>query len=186
MIQQEKDYIARKKKKYLTQTIIWSLGVACIFLIGLIVMGNRESYFTVFAGVMVMGVALNLSRWIGYRRFQDGNVLYAQSLEEMKGSYILFHSAIIPDVNITAYFEHIIVTTKNIYILSYDEERIKKHRIWLENKLQSKGLELKQIHFILLNSLDGVKNIVEQVEKDTCSVDEELKENAKIINDLLM
>ncbi len=186
MIVQTCDYVQRQKKKYLKHTFIWGLVVAVIFGLGLILAGKRENYLTVIAGVLVLGIALNLSRYIGFRKFQDGKLSYAKILEGMKGSYHLFHSGIIPDTRGTAFFDHIIVTSRSIYFISQDHEMMKKYRLTLENKLMSKGVPMKAISFNEVETEVQVKNLAVKIEKDACYSSEKLEEYTRIINDLLM
>jgi len=138
MVIQEKEYIKKQKSKYLKGTIFWTALVIGIFVCGLVIMGKRETYFTVFAGVLVVGAALNVTRLIGFGKYKDGDEKWAVYLEKMKGSYDIFHSAIIPDNRGTVYFEHVVITSKSIYFISYDDACVKKNRLWLENKMQSK------------------------------------------------
>ena len=74
MILQERNYIKQQKDKYLKSTVIWTACILIIFVAGIFILDTRKSYFTVFAGVLVIGAALNLTRWIGFSRFKDGIV----------------------------------------------------------------------------------------------------------------
>ncbi len=186
MIVQGCHYIEEQKKKYLKHTLIWTAVVAVLFGIGLFLAGKRENYFTVIAGVLVLGIALNLSRYIGFRKFKDGKEVSAKILEGMKGSYDLFHSAIIPDARGTAFFEHIVVTSRSMYFISESSEMIKKYRLCLENKLASKGIPMKSIHFVHVDNEVQIKNLAIKIEKDACYTNEKLGEYTKVINDLLM
>lgn len=184
MVIQGCHYIQEQKKKYLVRTLIWMAIVALLFLTGLLVANKRENYFTVIAGVLVLGIALNGSRYIGFGRFKDGDEKNAKLLEKIKGHYYLVHSAIIPDNRGTAFFEHIVVTSGRIYFISTSAEMMKKYRLTLENKLITKGIPLEALCFI------GDKALTEDVrwaiEEDASEVDKNLEDYAKIINDLLM
>lgn len=186
MVIQGCHYVREQKKKYLTHTLIWLIVVAILFISGLLLVGKRENYFTVVAGVLVLGLALNLSRYIGFRKFKDGREEEAQLLEEMKGSYHLIHSAIIPDTKGTAFFEHIIVTSKRIYLISYSKEMIKQYRLQLTNKLMTKGIALRSLSFITIEDKEELKDLILEIEEDAYVTDQNLEENARIINDLLM
>lgn len=186
MVAQGCHYVQEQKKKYLGRTLIWMAIVALLFFTGLFLEGKRENYFTVIAGVLVLGIALNLSRYIGFRKFKDGKEEVAKLLEDMNGSYHLFHSAIIPDTRGTAFFEHIVVTSRSIYFISQSAEMIKKYRLELENKLISKGISMKAIYFMPIENEEQVKNLIVEIEKDAYYTDENLGEYAKLINDLLM
>ena len=186
MVVQTCDYVERQKKKYLKHTLIWAVVVAFLFGAGFVLAGKRENYLTVIAGVLVLGIALNLSRYIGFSKFHDAKISDAKILEGMKGSYRLFHSAIIPDTRGTAFFEHIVITSRSIYFIGQDSQMIKKYRLGLENKLMSKGVPMKGISFNQVESEVQVKNLVAKIEKDACYTSEKLDEYERIINDLLM
>lgn len=186
MVIQGCHYVQEQKKKYLTHTLIWLIVVAILFGVGVLIAGKRENYFTVIAGVLVLGLALNLSRYIGFRKFKDGREEEAKLLEDMKGNYHLVHSAIIPHTKGTAFFEHIIVTSKRIYLISYSREMIKEFRLQLTNQLMTKGIALKALCFITIESKEELKDLILEIEEDAYDTDNNLGENAKIINDLLM
>lgn len=186
MVLQEKNYIKKQKNKYLKGAIIWTILVIGVYATGMILIGSRASYFTVFAGVLVVGAALNITRFIGYGKFHDGDEAMAQILENMKGSYDIFHSAVIPDNRGTAYFEHIVITSRSIYLITYDEVKLKKFRLWLENKLASKGIPMKHIHIMAIKDSVAMKNLAIRIEKDACYTSNEQEEYTKIINSMLM
>ncbi len=186
MTLQNRNYISEQKKRYLRNTLLWTIVVVAAFFSGLIIFKTRESYFTVFSGVMVIGVALNFSRYIGFSKFKDGKEEYADLLESIKGNYKLFHSVIIPDNRGTAFFEHLMITSKGLYFLGYQDQVIRTCRLWLENKLASKGIPLEQMHFITLENTAHLKDIILEIEKDNGYLDERLEEYSKVINDLLM
>lgn len=186
MVKQERDYIYNQKKKYLTHTLIWTAAMLVVFATGIFLTKSRANYFTVVSGLMAMGLALNLTRFISFNKFRDGDKEFAQYLENMKGSLNIFHSAIIPDTRETVLFEHIIVTARSIYFLSYKSENISKNRLWIENKLTAKGIDPKTIHFVQVDSLVSIKNNVAKIEKDACMTSEKLMENTQIIQNLLM
>lgn len=186
MVLQEKDYIQRQKSKYLKGTIIWTALVIGIFIGGLVIMGKRESYFTVFAGVLVIGAALNVTRLIGFGKYKDGNEKWALHLENMKGSFDIFHSAIIPDSRGTVFFEHVVITSKGVYFMSYDEACVKKNRLWLENKIQSKGIDMKQVHVVTIKDEQAIKSLAAKIEKEALFTNGKQSEYTTIINSMLM
>lgn len=186
MILQEKDYIKKQKAKYLKGTLFWTALVICIFVCGLMIMKKRESYFTVFAGVLVIGAALNVTRLIGFGKYKDGDVACAEILEGMKGSYDLFHSAIIPDTRGTTFFEHIVITSKSLYFITYSEECVKKNRLWLENKMESKGIAIKNVHVVKASNEREMKNLAVRIERDACYTSGKQNEYTTIINGMLM
>ena len=186
MIAQKYGYILNQKRKYLKHTLIWGIIVAVIFFSGLLILKKRETYFTVMSGVMVMGVALNLSRYIGYSRFKDGNKDYANVFDNIKIDNYIFHSAIIPNVNNTAFFENIIVTNNNIYFIAETEERSDKYRLMLENVLKNKGIALQNILFYYSEDIIQVEKLVKQIEVNDISNMERLEEYKRIVENLLM
>ncbi len=186
MIKQDKDYIKKQKKKYSIFTGIWILVVTVVYGIGIIITGERANIFTIIAGFLVIGLALSLSRLCVYLRFKDGNIAYGTLLESMKGSYNLFHSCIIPDARTTILIEHIVITSRSIYFLVCDEDVLKKNRLWLENRLKAKGIELKQMHWMKLDTENSVKNTIVKIEKDACYTSEKLDEYTQLIQELII
>lgn len=186
MVKQEKDYIGKQKKKYFIYILISTAVILAFFIFGIVLTGGRENIFTLASCFLVIMLALHISRLISYMKFKDGNAEYAEQLEQMKGSYNIFHSAIIPDVRATIMIEHIVVTSKSIYFLTQNEDVLKKNRLWLENRLVAKGIYLKAIHFIRLTDLISVKNAVSKIEKDALVSDNQLNEYTQIIEELLM
>ena len=186
MIKQETDYIKKQKKKYSIYTGIWTLVVVIVYGIGIMITGERANIFTIISGFLVIGLALSLSRLCVYLKFKDGNSREGEILETMKGSYSLFHSCIIPDARATILIEHIVVTSRSIYFLVCNEEVLKKNRLWLENRLKAKGIEIKQIHFVKLDTENNLKNTMVKIEKDACYTSEKLEEHTQLIQELIM
>ncbi|PHV71819.1 hypothetical protein CS063_04485 [Sporanaerobium hydrogeniformans] len=186
MIRQAKNYIQKQKKKYLLWTIVWGLLMASVFAIGILVTKNRGNYFTLVAGLLILPMAINFTRLTSFIRFKDGQESDAKLLEGMKGSYILFHSAIIPDTRTTVLFEHIVVTARSIYFLTTRKEIVAKNKEWIKQRLMAKGLEEKALHFVCLNESNTLKNTVNKMEKDACYTGENLENYAHIIQGMLM
>lgn len=186
MIIQEKNYIDKQKKKYLKGTFLWLFIIAAVYCAGLLITRTRGSFFTVFSGVLVIGAALNFTRLIGYGKYKDGHLEWATRLEQMKGGYDLFHSCIMPDTRGTYYFEHIIVTSRSIYLLSYEDTMIKRGRLGLENKLMSKGIPNKSIHIVAVHNEGEVKALCSKIERDACFTSTKKDEYTTIINEMLM
>lgn len=187
MVEQGCHYVQEQKYKYFVRTLIWIAVVAFLFAVGLLLEGKRENYFTVIAGVLVLGIALDLSRYIGFRKFKDGKEEIARLLEGIQGHYHLVHSAIIPDTRGTAFLEHIVVTSERIYLISYDDKVIKKYRLLLENKLISKGIASQLLRFKVVQNQQQLEALITAIEKDASYLnDNNLQEYTKIINDLLM
>lgn len=186
MIIQEKDYIKQQKRQYLKRTVIWIALILGIYGTGIILTQSIKSYFTVFAGVLVIGAALHLTRWIGFSQFCDGKAEYAKVLEQIQGDFDLFHSAIIPDARGTIYFEHIVVTAKSVYMITYDEQMIKKNRLWLENKLKTKGIPIQATHVLAVKSLAEMQSLAARIQKETCFTKGKKNEYTTIMNEMLM
>lgn len=186
MILQEKDYIKRQKKKYSIHACIWTIIVFILFGIGVLLTGTRSNLFTISACLMAIVAALFITRLISFNRFKDGNEELVRYLEGMKGDYHLFHSGIVLDAKGTSYFEHIVVTSRNIYFISYDEQVVKKNRLRIEENMVSKGLSSKHIHLLVVSNEKQMKNIVHRIEKDAVYLDGKLEEYSKIISETLM
>lgn len=186
MILQEKNYIKKQKKKYLIHSCIWTVVVFVLFGLGLLLTGTRSNYFTISACVIAIVAALFISRFISFNRFKDGDETRACILEAMKGNYQIFHSGIIIISGKTFCFEHIVLTSKGIYLIAYDKEKVKKHQLWIEKGLISKGISAKNIHFLMAPNEVCMKNIALRIEKDTGVMNEKLEEYSKILNEILM
>ena len=186
MVAQKYGYILAQKRKYLKHTLIWGIIVTVIFFTGLVILKKRETYFTVMAGVMVMGIALNLSRYIGYSRFKEGNSEYVDIFDEVKAEYYIFHSAIIPCSSETAFFENIIVTSSHIYFISEVSQRSDRYRLVLENALKNKGIALESICFYSVENISEAETIRLQIEKDSTTNLPKLEEHKRIVENLLM
>ncbi|MDF2596617.1 MAG: hypothetical protein K0R69_2958 [Clostridia bacterium] len=186
MIKQEKNYIAVKKKKFLIMTLIWIGAVSAVFFMGLIINGTRNTYFTLVAALFVLPLAQNGTRYLSFNRFKDPDEKHANVLEGMKGSYHLYHGAIVVDTTATVLFEHLIITSRNIYFLTSRKEAIEKHKSWLKQRLVAKGIDSKQVHFVHIDQINTVKNIALRIEKDACYTSEVLDQNSNIFKDMLM
>lgn len=186
MIKQKKTYIKEQTKSHLTKALIWAAIIITIVTVGLILLKTRSSYFTVVAAVLVLPLALHITRFLSYRRYKDPSPKDAAILEKMKGTYGLYHSAIIPDTTCNLYFEHIVVTTKSIYFISKKQEMIQKAKPLLTFKLQNKGIEDSKLHFIYAENGKTIKNATIRIEKDACQVGETLENTMKIIDGMLM
>ena len=186
MILQEKTYIKKQKKKYLIHSCIWTVIVFVLFGLGLLFTKTRSNYFTISACVMAIVAALFISRFISFSRFKDGDEAKACILETMKGCCQIFHSGIIIDDAGTSYFEHIVVTSRGVYLIGYDEAKMKKYRSATERSLVNKGIPAKCIHFLIVRNEVQMKNIALRIEKDACITNGKLEEYSKMINEILM
>lgn len=186
MILQETNYIKKQKKKYLIHSCIWTAVVCVLFALGILLTKTRSNYFTISACVMAIVAALFISRFISFSRFKDGDEEVACLLNRMKGSYQIFHSGIIIDASGTSYFEHIVVTSRSVYLIGYDEAKVRKNRLAAEKSLVNKGIPAQCIHFLIAKNKVQMKNIALRIEKDACVTNEKLEEYSKMINEILM
>lgn len=186
MIKQDRDYIAKRKKHFLMLSGIWAVIMIGVFLLGLAITKDKGNIFTVLAAVMTLGLAQNITRFISFGRYKDPKEKHCKILDHMKGSLGIYHGAIIPDTTATVYFEHIIVTSRNIYLISKDKEMVQKTKNWLSSRLANKGINSGNIHFIIAGDSKGIKNASIKIEKDACYTSEDLDKNMKIIEAILM
>ena len=186
MVKQEKDYIKSKKKKHLLQALLWGAVILGIFIVGLMVMPTRANYFTLVAALFVLPFALNLTRYFSYAKYKDPSPKQATVLERMKGTYALYHSAIIPDTTGTLYFPHVVVTARSVYFLAKDEDMLTKAKSILGLRLKAKGLADAQLRYIHVTDKTSLKNASLKIQKDACFSDEQLGNNTKIIDGIMM
>lgn len=186
MIKQDKMYIAKRKKHFLVQAIIWAVAIIVVFSIGIMLTQERGNIFTIFAAIMTLGFAQNLTRFISFNRYRDPKVEHAEILEGMQGNLAIYHGAIIPDTTMTVYFEHVVVTAKGMYFISSDKAVVQKTKSWLSNRLMNKGIGEGYIHFITASDEKAIKHVSLKIEKDTCLISDELDKNINIIEAMLM
>ena len=186
MVKQKKNYIAEKKKNHFIKAVIWAGVIIAIMGAGILLLDTRLSYFTVVAAVLVLPLALHITRFFAFAKYKDPSPKQAALLEQIKGHYGLYHSAIIPDTTCTLYFEHIIVTTKSIYFISKNKEIIQKAKPILALRLGNKGIQNSKLHFIYAENGKTIKNATIRIEKDACQVGEALENTIKIIDGMLM
>ncbi|WP_069998157.1 hypothetical protein [Cellulosilyticum sp. I15G10I2] len=186
MIKQEINYITQRKNKFLKMSLIWAAVIIVIYVAGFILIKTRSSYFTLIAALFVLPFSQNIVRFISFNRFKDAPYEFGAILEGMRGSYNLFHSAIIPDNEATILFEHLIITSTSIYFLTYDPSILAKHRCWLENRLSAKGVAFKDLYFISVTDINSLKKAAFKIEKDAGYRSDVLDQNTKIIEAMLM
>ncbi|MHC1747776.1 MAG: hypothetical protein AB9856_05200 [Cellulosilyticaceae bacterium] len=186
MVKQDRQYVENKKKSFLKKTILWGSSVILIFGLSWYFTGKRANYFSLIAAALVIPLALNMTRYISFRRFKDPKVEEAKILDHMKGSYALYHSAIIPDTRETVYFSHLIITSRSIFLLTDCKETLQKSKNWVTERLNAKGFELKSIHFIETSGVKSIKNAALKIEKDACYTSQELDNRTAIIEAMLL
>lgn len=187
MIKQSKDYISKKKKKYLLFGIMWSMIVAAIFAIGVVKYGERANPFTVVAAVLVLPLAQNLTRFFAYSKYHDPSPVHAELLETLTGAYGLYHGAIVPDAKHNFSFDHIVVTHHNVYFIGADKKKNSVYKTELIKRLDAKGIGYSQIHFIYAETEKGLRAAVNTIQKNVSSqIDQGLEKNMHIIEGMLM
>lgn len=186
MVKQKKNYIKEQKKNHLVKALIWAAAILIIVMAGLVLLKTKASYFTVVAAILVLPLALHITRFVAYVKYKDPDPTEAALLEQMEGNYGLYHSAIIPDNTCTLYFEHIVVTAKNIYFISKNKEMIQKAKPILALRLENKDIQMNKLHFIYAESGKTIKNVTIRIEKDACLKGEALENTIKIIDGMLM
>ncbi len=186
MIKQPKDYLAKKKKEHVIKSLMWGSIVLGIFMTGCLLTKQRANYFTVAAAVLVLPLALNITRGLAYRKYKDAKPCEAEILDDMAGNYHVFHSAVIPEATGIVFIEHIVVTSRSIYFLSSDEMLLKKEKPALILKLENKGFHSKQLHFIFIKEEQTMKNTAHKIEKEAYLTSEALEEMSGVIASMLM
>ncbi|MBE6022365.1 MAG: hypothetical protein E7231_03910 [Cellulosilyticum sp.] len=166
MILQEKNYIGKQKKKYLIQSMIWTILVLGIFITGLCLTGTRSNLFTVMACLLAIVASLFITRFISFNRYKDGDEERAKLLESMQGNYHIYHSSIIPCLQGTAYFEHMIVTAKRIYFIAYTKEQVEKYRTHVEEVLGARGISSKDLCFLVASDSKQMDHHKKRIEKE--------------------
>ncbi|MEG1704261.1 MAG: hypothetical protein RR289_06980, partial [Niameybacter sp.] len=186
MIKQSKDYIKEKKKQHFIKAIVWALVIIAIVTIGYFYNKTSASYFTVAAAVLSLPVALHLTRYFAYGKYQDPQHKHSQMLDQMKGSFDVYHGAIIPDSTLTLYIEHIVVTSRNIYFIGKSQEMLAQAKPVLNLRMRNKGMEEAKLHYIYAENGKAIKNATVRIERDACFTSEALEQNTKIIDGMLM
>lgn len=170
MVLQEKNYIAKQKKKYFIWGSCLTLVVFGIFGIGLWMTKTRANLFTVSACVIAIGAALFITRWISFSRYKDGKEEIANLLETLPEGVQILHSAIIPYAKGTAYFEHIVVTGSKIYLIAYTKDQVEKYGAAVQEVLEMKGILKKHLCFLVIQNVEQMRKYIpkiEQQEKDS-------------------
>lgn len=179
MVLQEKNYIAKQRKKHFILGLCLTLVVLGIFAFGLIMTKTRANLFTVCACVTAIGASLFITRWISFSRYKDGEEAIALLLEALPQADQIYHSAIIPYAKGTAYFEHIVVIGTKIYLIAYTKKQIEQHGKAVQEVLEMKGILRKNLSFIVIENVEQMKKYIpkmEQAEKSTCEYGSKISE----------
>lgn len=186
MVVQGRNYLRDKKKKHLIQLSIWGSLVFFTAVIGIVATGSRNNYFTVGAGLLIIPFAMHATQILTLLKYKDADPTYALQLEAMSGSYALFHSCILPDQRTTLFVQHIVITSRGIYSLDTDSERIQKVESLLKPRLVNKGIAEERMLFIHIKDRNTLEEIISKIEKETCFSDEQLGNTKNIVDAMIM
>lgn len=187
MIKREKDYLVKKKKKFLAGSIIWSLIVFAIFITGYILNNTRSNIFTVVAAVLVLPIAQNLTQLLTLWKFKDPDFETSQQLEEIKGNYSLFHGVLVPDIKEIMYFDHILVTGRKIYCIIDKHAKLPEIKSMFNKKIKAKGIPLSAVVYVELGQTKDMGNLFKTIEAEAAIENEEnLNEYTHLIAQMMM
>ena len=187
MIKREKDYLAKKKKKFLRGSIIWSLIVFGIFITGYGLNNTRSNIFTVVAAVLVLPIAQNLTQLLTLWKFKDPNLERSNELEGIKGNYSLFHSVLVPDIKEIMYFDHILVTGTKIYCIINRHANLPKIKSMFNKKIKAKGIPLSAVVYVDLSQTKDMGNLFKTLETNAAIQNQEnLNEFTHLIAQMMM
>lgn len=185
MIKQRKDYIAYRKKQFVIKIIISTLSIIILLAVGSALTHERANLFTILAGLTVIPLAQNLTRYLSFSRYKDPKRIYCEKLENLTGNLAIYHSAIIPCESHTLYAEHIVLTADNMYILCSKEKDIKANQTHLISRMKTKGIAVKNIHMVQVDSEQSYQTLCKKLQKEAAN-DNSLDEKSKIIEGILM
>lgn len=186
MVKQNKNYIAERRKNFLTKTFFWIVIIGAIFGIGLILTHKRANVWTILAAVLAIPLAQNITRYISFRRYKDPRIEGCEQLEMLEGNLAIYHSAIIPEETATLYVDHIVVTAKKIYFLCSEPKDVKAAKTYLITKLETKGISRNEIVITELNTDKAYENICSKISKEIGKSQEDLSPRNTIIEGILM
>lgn len=186
MVKQQENYISNKKRGYLRNSIIWGSIVLIIFLTGVFVTKQRTNYFTLVAGVLVIPLSLNLTRYISFMTFNSPKKEHATILNQIKGDYYVYHGVVIPDAKTTHYFDHVILTGHYIYFIAENKETIEKVKNWIIDILSAKGITQKQIKFLHVKDEERMRAVAKNIEKEIRPKGNNLDAMSEILEAMIM
>ncbi|NLI89036.1 MAG: hypothetical protein GX366_01305 [Epulopiscium sp.] len=187
MIIREKDYLKKRKRKYLLASLMWLVIMFAIFLLGYMTTKTRGNIYTVLAAILVLPVAQYSTQLFVILRFKDPDPETSKQLESIKGKYSLFHSALIPDEKRILYFDHIFVTGSKIYCIMENPKDINDTKRILNKKLKAKGISLNKVVYIEKEKTKDLGNLFKKIEKDAIiEREEDLKEYTQLIAQMMM
>lgn len=186
MIKQDENYIRSKKSGYLKRSLVWIGIVFAIFLVGIIVTKQRANYFTVVAGVLVIPLSQNLTRYIAFRKYNPPNKEHASILSSIKGDYYLYHGVLIPDSKTIYFFDHVIITEKCIYFIAEDNKNIEKVKKWIIEALSAKGISQNEIKFLNIEDEQYLRGAAKNIEKEMQPKGTTFDEKSEILEAMMM
>ncbi|ONI41651.1 hypothetical protein AN639_03255 [Candidatus Epulonipiscium fishelsonii] len=185
MIKQDGNYINTKKQFFLRRTIIWLVAILVVFIGGWIVTGVRGNVATIFAAVMTLGFAQNLTRYLAFKPFKDCDTENLKLIDALKGDVAIYHSVLIPTEKKVLYFDHVIVT-KQFYFISSSDEYLKLAREYLINRLISKGINLENMNFKKIENKGELEKLLKSIDCTPETNKEALLNNITILEGMLM
>jgi hypothetical protein len=186
MVKQPKNYIKKRKQHFLGHTILWACIIVAVVSLGRILTHEKNNLWTVFAALCVLPLAQNLTRYLAFVKFNDPKKEMSEQLEHMQGAYYLYHSMIVPEQTGTYYYEHGIITARNIYFLTSDPTNLGKSKTAIAQTLQMKGVPASSLQFIYLDNAKTLDKVCKKIEKDSIFSDDTLDEKAMILEGILM
>lgn len=187
MIKREKDYLTRKKRKYVIGTIIGLIVMFSVFGLGYFLNKTRNNVFTVLAAVLVLPAAQYITKLFAIIRFKDPDIKTSNSLELIEGSYNLFHSVLVPDQKTIFFYDHIIVTGTKIYCIIDNATDFIKAKEAFSKKMKAKGIPLKAIVYVDQNSTKVMGDLFKKIEASAAIENEEnLNEYTQLIAQMMM
>lgn len=165
MIKREKDYLEKKKRKYLRGTLVWLIIMFAVFFTGYILNKSRNNVFTVVAALLVLPVAQYGTQLLAIWKFKDPQRNISEKLESIKGNYNLFHGVLVPNQKHILYIDHIIVTEEKVYCMISEQANMNYIKETMDKKIKAKGIPLKSVEYMGLNKTFNMEKLAKKIEK---------------------
>lgn len=150
-------YIDRIKKDSL---LIGLLGFAIFLVIyfsGIALTKTNQNYGTILAVLIALPTAQMFTRYIGYRRYSSVPIELVNALEVYNNSSILYEMLLVRG-KVTYYIDAIVVTNKQIVLLSLTGKALKqdegKARQELQTLMNHKGIKVNTVLFETVDDLN--------------------------------
>lgn len=187
MIKREKNYLAKKKKKYLIGTLIGLIIMLSVFLLGYALNKTRNNIFTVMAALLVLPAAQYMTQLFAILKFKDPDIETSNQLELIKGNYSLFHSVLIPNQRSVMYIDHILVTGTKIYCMMDSTTDLAISKDVFSKKMKAKGIPLRTIVYVEQSKIKDMRNFFKKIETNIAIQNEEnLNEYTQLIAQMMM